>query len=70
MMLSAGVTIPLVLPIAEAKAVRSFPDILANGVRTVLRREADGSVTIISLAMPWRAALTRENDGTAILSNR
>lgn len=35
-----------------------------GGGSTVLRRELDGTVTIVSLATPWYAAPTRESDGT------
>lgn len=31
---------------------------------TALRREDDGTVTVVSLARVWRAALDREDDGT------
>lgn len=35
-----------------------------GGVQTVLRREADGTVTVVSLATPYRPNLTRESDGS------
>lgn len=34
------------------------------GLKNVLKREDDGTVTVVQLALPWRTALTREDDGT------
>lgn len=35
---------------------------------TVLRRESDGTVTVVLLAPVWTAHLTREGDGTVTVS--
>jgi len=35
---------------------------------SVLRREPDGTVTIVSLAASWRANLTREPNGSVTIS--
>ena len=58
----------MVLPLSRVSAVKPFPDTLTAGVRTVLRREPDGTITIVSLATSWRAAATREADGTITLA--
>ena len=34
---------------------------------TVMRRESDGSVTVVSLANPYTPVLTRQSDGSVIV---
>jgi hypothetical protein len=41
---------------------------LTKSVRTVLRRDGDGTVTVISLAAVWRPALSRQPDGTVTIA--
>ncbi len=38
------------------------------GDPTVLRRESDGTVTVVSLATPWKPTLTRQGDGTVTVT--
>lgn len=41
---------------------------LQGGGSTVLRRETDGTITVVSLAATWTPQLTREGDGTITVS--
>lgn len=41
---------------------------IKGGGVTVLRRETDGTVTVLSLARTWTPNLTREEDGTVTVS--
>ena len=39
-----------------------------GGSSTNLRREVDGTVTVVSLAGTWNPTLTRQGDGTVSVS--
>jgi len=53
---------------ALGSAEQSFPlFVVAIAEYTVLAREANGTVTVESLATPWHPALTRESNGTVTL---
>ncbi len=41
---------------------------IGGGLKTTLRREEDGSVTILSLAPTWTPILTRQPDGSILVS--
>jgi hypothetical protein len=48
--------------------IQTLALLTGGGVRSILRREADGTVTVLSLAFPWRPYLVRETDGTVTVN--
>lgn len=40
----------------------------ASSPPTVLFREANGTVSVMSLATPWKPTLTRQGDGTVTVT--
>lgn len=60
--------LPLRLSISRHNARAQFPNSFTSPNPTILRREADGTITIVSLAAAWKAAASRETDGTITLA--
>lgn len=58
----ASLKLPLGRRFAEPVRLGLKPGRAGGG--SILRREDDGTITVLSLARPWTPRLTREDDGT------
>lgn len=52
---------------SAGQVVDSIPVSSGAATPTILRRETDGSVTVVSVANPYTPVLTRQSDGSVIV---